>query len=285
MGGWSWFMAGICMQSKSKQLCRGQGNLKQNMTKLTIGRWAVPGSLSLSRFWELLSWPRLANLMLMTKSGIETNPGPCTNPTNDDTLKWFENLQIVNIILHEDQKVCWFVVFGMSFLKPGLVSIECFLEHFFQTLFTWHCFPYVWLVQFAFLSGSSSSLDDIFFFSLFSSFHKCHSCSCCGLLPRTCLHCCFCCLSFLLLRDSASSFHWLSSPIFSCCRSSSRIGNISSHLHYMMFPSIQTIYFLWGYDPGNMSVSTYLLLLSWAQFTVVYLGYKYIFFYLSTLLW
>ena len=60
----------------------------------------------------------------------------------------------------------------MSFLKPGLVSIECFLEHFFQTLFTWHCFPYVWLVQFAFLSGSSSSLDDIFFFSLFSSFHK-----------------------------------------------------------------------------------------------------------------
>ena len=31
--------------------------------------------------------------MLMTKSGIETNPGPCTNPTNDDTLKWFENLQ------------------------------------------------------------------------------------------------------------------------------------------------------------------------------------------------
>ena len=47
------------------------------------------------------------------------------------------------------------------------------------------------------------------------------------------------------------------------------IGNISSHLHYMMFLSIQTIYFLWGYDPGNMSVSTYLLVLSWAQFTVV----------------
>ena len=51
--------------------------------------------------------------------------------------------------------------------------------------------------------------------------------------------------------------------------SSSRISNISSHLHYLMFPSIQTIYFLWGYDPGNMSVPTYLLLLSWAQFTVV----------------
>ena len=51
---------------------------------------------------------------------------------------------------------------------------------------------------------------------------------------------------------------------------SSRIGNISSHLHYMMFQSIQTIYLLGGYDPGNMSVSTYLLLLSWAQFSVVY---------------
>ena len=37
----------------------------------------------------------------------------------------------------------------------------------------------------------------------------------------------------------------------------------------LMFPSTQTIYFLWGYDPGNMSVSAYLLLLSWAQFTVV----------------
>ena len=36
-------------------------------------------------------------------------------------------------------------------------------------------------------------------------------------------------------------------------------------------PSITNspICFLWGYDPGNMSVSTYLLLLSWAQFTVV----------------
>ena len=80
-----------------------------------------------------------------------------------------------------------------------------------------------------------------------------------------------CSIFHFVLRDSASSFHWLSSSIFSCSflRSSSRIGNISSHLHYMMFPSIQTIYFLWGYDPGNMSVSTYLLLLSWAQFTVV----------------
>ena len=72
------------------------------------------------------------------------------------------------------------------------------------------------------------------------------------------------------LRDSASSFHWLRSSIFSCSFVlSSRIGDISSHLHYMIFPSIQTIYFLWGYDPGNMSMSTNFLLLSWAQFTVV----------------
>ena len=43
------------------------------------------------------------------------------------------------------------------------------------------------------------------------------------------------------LRDSASSFHWLSSSIFSCSLLSSRIGDISSHLHNMMFQSIQTI--------------------------------------------
>ena len=45
----------------------------------------------------------------------------------------------------------------------------------------------------------------------------------------------------LKLRDSASSFHWLSSSIFDVCRRLvgwlSRIGNISSHLHYMMFHS------------------------------------------------
>ena len=61
----------------------------------------------------------------------------------------------------------------------------------------------------------------------------------------------------------------LSSMFVRCCLS--RIGNTSSHLHYIMFQTIQTIYFLWGYDPGNVSVSTYPLysLLSWAQFTVV----------------
>ena len=66
-----------------------------------------------------------------------------------------------------------------------------------------------------------------------------------------------------------ASIGWVALSTVIGCRLS-RIGDISSHLHYMMFLSIQTIYFLWGYDPGNMSVSTFLLLLSWAQFTVVY---------------
>ena len=48
---------------------------------------------------------------------------------------------------------------------------------------------------------------------------------------------------YIILRNSASSFHWLSSSIFTVC-CSSRIGNTSSHLHYMMFQTIQTIYFL-----------------------------------------
>ena len=49
-----------------------------------------------------------------------------------------------------------------------------------------------------------------------------------------------------LLRNSASIFHWLSSSIFSVrlLLLLSRIGNTSSHLHYMMFQTIQTIYFL-----------------------------------------
>ena len=63
---------------------------------------------------------------------------------------------------------------------------------------------------------------------------------------------------FTILRNSASSFHWLSSSIFTvrsfgCLLS--RIGNTSSHLHNMMFQTIQTIYFLGGYDPGYMSMS------------------------------
>ena len=51
-----------------------------------------------------------------------------------------------------------------------------------------------------------------------------------------------------------ASIGWVAlSSLFVVCLS--RIGNTSSHLHYMMFQTIQTIYFLWGYDPGNMSVS------------------------------
>ena len=75
-------------------------------------------------------------------------------------------------------------------------------------------------------------------------------------------------LTGVKLRDSASSFHCLSSSIFTCLFVVTH-SDISSHLDYMMFPSIQTIYFLWGYDPGNMLVPTYLLMLSWAQFAVV----------------
>ena len=51
-----------------------------------------------------------------------------------------------------------------------------------------------------------------------------------------------------------ASIGWVAlSSLFGRCLS--RIGNTSSHLHYMMFQTIQTIYFLWGYDPGNMSMS------------------------------
>ena len=51
-----------------------------------------------------------------------------------------------------------------------------------------------------------------------------------------------------------ASIGWVAlSSLFVRCLS--RIGNTSSHLHYMMFQTIQTIYFLWGYDPGNLSVS------------------------------
>ena len=46
-----------------------------------------------------------------------------------------------------------------------------------------------------------------------------------------------------ILRNSASSFHWLSSSIFSCSLSVPHC-NTSSYLHYMMFQTIQTIYFL-----------------------------------------
>ena len=51
---------------------------------------------------------------------------------------------------------------------------------------------------------------------------------------------------------ASNSWVALSSVIVRCL---SRICDTSSHLHYMMFQTIQTIYFLWGYDHGNMSVS------------------------------
>ena len=66
-----------------------------------------------------------------------------------------------------------------------------------------------------------------------------------------------------------ASIGWVALSSVIGCSSSSRIRDTSSHLHHMMFPSIQTIYFLYGYDPGNESVSKCLLMLSWAQFTVV----------------
>ena len=51
--------------------------------------------------------------------------------------------------------------------------------------------------------------------------------------------------TLVILPDSASSFHRLSSSVFNVCRCrSSRIGNTSSYLHYMMFQTTQTIYFL-----------------------------------------
>ena len=64
-----------------------------------------------------------------------------------------------------------------------------------------------------------------------------------------------------------ASISWLALSSFIVVRSSFRIRDTSSHLHYMMFQTIQTIYFLWGYDPGNMSVS---FIAVWAQFTIVY---------------
>ena len=53
------------------------------------------------------------------------------------------------------------------------------------------------------------------------------------------------------MRNSASSFHCLSSSSLFVCRLSC-CGNTPSHLHYMMFQTIQTIYFWWGYDLGNI---------------------------------
>ena len=65
--------------------------------------------------------------------------------------------------------------------------------------------------------------------------------------------------------------------IFTClfvvCRLSVPHCNISSYLHYMMFQTIQTIYFLWGCDPGNMSVS-FIAALSPVYCCLVIIGFE-----------
>ena len=45
------------------------------------------------------------NMMLLTMSGIETNPGPCTYPTNGETLMWLENLQNEGKLSEERLKI------------------------------------------------------------------------------------------------------------------------------------------------------------------------------------
>ena len=59
-----------------------------------------------------------------------------------------------------------------------------------------------------------------------------------------------------ILRNSASSFHGLSSSIFNV--RSPRIGNTSSHLHYMMFQTIQNNIFsvrIWSWQRVSVNIS------------------------------
>ena len=64
-------------------------------------------------------------------------------------------------------------------------------------------------------------------------------------------------LLFLIAKLSLPTVQRLSSSIFPCLSSRpSRIGDISTSLHFMMSETIQTIYFLLGYDPGNMSATS-----------------------------
>ena len=80
----------------------------------------------------------------------------------------------------------------------------------------------------------------------------------------------YCHYVYICETQPPASISWVAPSSMFVVRRLSRIGHTSSHLHYMMFQTIQTIYFLWAYDPGNMSVSFALYsLLSWAQFTVV----------------
>ena len=61
-------------------------------------------------------------------------------------------------------------------------------------------------------------------------------------------------LKFVKLSLSTVQMGWVA---LSSLRRPASVGDISTYLHNMMFQTIQTIYILWGYDPGNISVSTY----------------------------
>ena len=65
-----------------------------------------------------------------------------------------------------------------------------------------------------------------------------------------------------ILRNSASSFHWLSSSIFNVRSFVVRPASVTPPLISTVFQTIQIKYFLWGYDQCHS-------LLSGAQFTVV----------------
>ena len=60
-------------------------------------------------------------------------------------------------------------------------------------------------------------------------------------------------LKFAKLSLSTVQMGWALSSL----RRPASVGDISSYLHNIMFLTIQTIYFLWGYNPGNMSSSSY----------------------------
>ena len=55
----------------------------------------------------------------------------------------------------------------------------------------------------------------------------------------------------MLLQNSA-----FQQSLSSLVRRLSRIGDISTYLHYMMSKTIQAEYFRLGYDPGNVSAKS-----------------------------
>ena len=42
--------------------------------------------------------------------------------------------RLVQIIFHQDQKICWPVISYLSLFKTTLVCVECFFEHFFSLI-------------------------------------------------------------------------------------------------------------------------------------------------------